>query len=69
MRPILKDILIEGVEAAGPPVVFGVTVQSIEREADRVAVKLTDGSHGAFRRNLANRQRGARPATSLRAAL
>jgi flavin-dependent dehydrogenase len=41
MRPILNDILIEGVEAAGVPVGFGVTVQSIEQEADQVAVKLT----------------------------
>ena len=48
MRPILNDILIEGVEAAGVPVGFGVTVQSIEQEADQVAVKLTDGSRGRY---------------------
>jgi 2-polyprenyl-6-methoxyphenol hydroxylase-like FAD-dependent oxidoreductase len=37
-----------GVEAAGVPVGFGVTVQSIEQEADQVAVKLTDGSRGRY---------------------
>jgi 2-polyprenyl-6-methoxyphenol hydroxylase-like FAD-dependent oxidoreductase len=42
MRPILNDILIEGVEAAGVPVGFGVTVQSIEQEAGvTVAFDLT----------------------------
>lgn len=48
MRPILNDILIQGVEAAGVPVGFGVTVQSIEQEADQVAVKLTDSSRGRY---------------------
>src|SRR5262249_50930854 len=48
MRPILNDILVEGIEAAQVPVRFGVTVQSIEHEADQVAVKLTDGSRGRY---------------------
>ena len=48
LRPSLNAILIEGVEAAGVPVAFGVTVQSIEHEADEVAVTLTDGSRGRY---------------------
>jgi 2-polyprenyl-6-methoxyphenol hydroxylase-like FAD-dependent oxidoreductase len=48
MRPVLNAILVEGVEAAGVPVSFGVTVQSIEHEADKVAVTLTDGSFGRY---------------------
>jgi 2-polyprenyl-6-methoxyphenol hydroxylase-like FAD-dependent oxidoreductase len=48
LRPILNAILVEGVEVAGVPVGFGVTVQSIEYEADQVAVTLTDGSRGRY---------------------
>src|SRR5262249_34809877 len=48
MRPILNDVLVEGVEAAGGPVRFGIAEKSIEHEADQVAVKFTEGSCGRY---------------------
>jgi 2-polyprenyl-6-methoxyphenol hydroxylase-like FAD-dependent oxidoreductase len=48
MRPVLHSILADAVRASGIRVRLGVTVQHIEQSADRIAVQLSDGSHGVY---------------------